>query len=109
MHGKSGRTQDAQYTQALIRFAFICPPSAQVKAAAAHVQRLKRNQQTRKLILSLGVFQRAYYIPFSEQLSPVFAQGRWVVLSAAVIAASGTAAKLGAKDVAGRDCLFVSF
>jgi hypothetical protein len=32
-----------------------CSPSAQVKAAAAHVRRLKRNQPKENLILSLGV------------------------------------------------------
>ncbi len=34
-----------------------CSPSAQVKAAVAHVRRLKRNQRKGKLILSLGVFK----------------------------------------------------
>jgi hypothetical protein len=33
-----------------------CSPSAQVKAAVAHVRRLKRNQRKGKLILSLWVF-----------------------------------------------------
>jgi hypothetical protein len=31
----------------------LCSPSAQVKAAAAHVRSLKQNQQKKKLILSL--------------------------------------------------------
>jgi DUF971 family protein len=40
------------FAQALLR---LCSPSAQVKAAFAHVRRLKRNQQQGKLILSLEV------------------------------------------------------
>jgi hypothetical protein len=33
-----------------------CSPSTQVKAAAAHVRKLKQNQQKKKLILSIWVF-----------------------------------------------------
>ena len=35
----------------------VCSPSAQVKAAVAHVRRLKRNQRKGKLIPSLWVFR----------------------------------------------------
>jgi hypothetical protein len=50
----SGRTRDVQ---ALLRLCSgsdqVRSPSAQVKAAAAHAQRLQRNQRKGKLILSL--------------------------------------------------------
>jgi len=41
--------------QALLSHAQPCSPSAQLKAAATHVQRLKWNQRKKRLILSLGV------------------------------------------------------
>jgi hypothetical protein len=47
----------AQDTQALLRLCLGILTSAQVKAAVAHVRRLKRNQRQGKLILSLGVLQ----------------------------------------------------
>jgi hypothetical protein len=53
-------TQDAylvrpslKIARALLRHAH---PSAQVKAAAAHARRLKRNQRKKKLVLSLWEF-----------------------------------------------------
>jgi hypothetical protein len=39
----------AQVAQAELRHARECSPSAQVKAAATHVQTLKRNQRKKKL------------------------------------------------------------
>lgn len=57
MQADSERTQDAQVylgsAQAQLRFysgfAPACSPLAQVKAGAAHVRRLKRNQRKRKI------------------------------------------------------------
>ena len=43
-------------TQGVLRMLSLCSGSAQVKAAAAHVRRLKRNQRKKKLILSLWEF-----------------------------------------------------
>jgi hypothetical protein len=42
--------------QAMVRHAQECSPSAQVKAAAAHVQTLKQNQRKKKLSLTYVVF-----------------------------------------------------
>lgn len=60
----------SSFTQALLRLysgllnlglgmlisAQVCSPSTQVKAAAAHVERLKRNERKKKIILSLVAF-----------------------------------------------------
>jgi len=63
-YGAQAESEHAQDTQALLR---LCSPSAQVKAAVAHVRRLKRNQRKGKLILSLwvsfGHFQPWNYLP----------------------------------------------
>jgi hypothetical protein len=53
-HGAQADSGHAQDAQALVR---LRSGSAQVKAAVAHVRRLKRNQQQGKLILSLGVLR----------------------------------------------------
>jgi hypothetical protein len=45
----------AQVAQAELRQAQECSPSAQVKAAAAHVHTLKRNQRKKKLSLTYVV------------------------------------------------------
>jgi hypothetical protein len=58
-----GRAQDAQ---ALLTPSQVCSRSAQIKAAAAYVQRLKRNQRKEKLILSLwGVDSKFASYPLS--------------------------------------------
>jgi len=54
----SGRAQGMFGILRVLRLYSGILSSAQVKAAAAHVRRLKRNQRKRKLILSLGVFYR---------------------------------------------------
>jgi hypothetical protein len=52
----SGCAQDRfRYAQALLRLRSGCSPSAEVKAAAAHVRRLKRNQWKKNSVLSLWV------------------------------------------------------
>jgi hypothetical protein len=51
--GCSGRAQAG--AQDVLRHAQECSPSAQVKAAAAHVQTLKQNQRKKKLSITLVV------------------------------------------------------
>ena len=46
--------------QAKLRHAQECSPSAQVKAAAAHVYTLKRNQRKKRLSLTYVVFTENY-------------------------------------------------
>jgi hypothetical protein len=53
--GCSGRAQ------AVLRNAQECSPSAQVKAAAAHVQTLKRNQRKKKLSLTYLVISTIFF------------------------------------------------
>jgi len=48
----------AQVAQAELRHAQECSPSAQVKAAAAHVQTLKQNQRKKKLSMTLRAHHR---------------------------------------------------
>jgi hypothetical protein len=56
--------------QALLRNAQECSPSAQVKAAAAHVQTLKRNQQKKKVESDLsGNYDDFALAPPLSQLS----------------------------------------
>jgi hypothetical protein len=43
----------AQVSQDVLRHAQECSPSAQGKAAAAHVQTLKQNQRKKKLSMTL--------------------------------------------------------
>jgi DUF971 family protein len=45
----------AELRPAMVRHAQECSPSAQVKAAAAHVQTLKQNQRGKKLSLTYVV------------------------------------------------------
>jgi hypothetical protein len=52
----SGRAQD------VLRHAQECSPSAQVKAAAAHVQTLKQNQRKKKLSLTYVVVEASVVV-----------------------------------------------
>jgi hypothetical protein len=55
----------------MLRDAQGCSPSAQVKAAAAHVQTLKRNQRKKKLSLTYLVETNEPAIPFANTIKPL--------------------------------------
>jgi hypothetical protein len=63
----SGRAQD------VLRHAQECSPSAQVKAAAAHVQTLKQNQRKKKLSMTLMVLRLLR--PFSHHAQEILTLG----------------------------------
>ena len=56
----------------LLRHAQECSPSAQVKAAAAHVQTLKQNQRKKKLSLTLVVVDEVKVSTLPKRAFKVF-------------------------------------